>query len=159
MFRPISSTSGALEIAALSSVSSNQSIYQSCTRFLQACSALCKCANWLCQTCTPHHTVAGRSSVSLTHSPFAFPSNCRCGPPFTSYMPGRSIPCTSGIYPHLCTHVLSCILWWWVVPSVVSCATVMNVFIIRRYTVISRYRSFLITAMRTSDLKKKTLLT
>jgi hypothetical protein len=54
---------------------------QRCTRFLHACSALCKCANWLCRTCPPHHTVAGRSSVSLTQSPFAFPSNCRCGPP------------------------------------------------------------------------------
>jgi hypothetical protein len=65
-----------------------------CTRFMYACSALCKCKNWLCRTCTPHHTVAGRSSVSLTQSSFAFPSNCRCGPPLTSYMPGRSIPCT-----------------------------------------------------------------
>jgi hypothetical protein len=65
---------------------------QMCTRFLHVCSALCKCANWICRTCTPHHTVAGRSSVSLTHSPFAFPSNCRCGPPLTSYMPGRAVP-------------------------------------------------------------------
>jgi hypothetical protein len=48
----------------------------------------------VCRTCTPHHTVAGRSSVSLTQSPFAFPSNYRFGPPLTSYMPGRSIPCT-----------------------------------------------------------------
>jgi hypothetical protein len=61
-----------------------------CTRFLHTCSALCKCASWLCRTCTPHHTVAGRSPVS----PFAFPSNCRCGPPLTSYMPGRCIPFT-----------------------------------------------------------------
>jgi hypothetical protein len=38
---------------------------QRCTRFLHACSALCKCANWLCRTCTPHHTVAGKSSVCL----------------------------------------------------------------------------------------------
>jgi hypothetical protein len=43
------------------------------TRFLHACSALCKCANWLCRTCTAHHTVAGRSSVSLTQSPFRLP--------------------------------------------------------------------------------------
>jgi hypothetical protein len=63
---------------------------QRCTGFLHACSALCKCANWLCRTCTPHHAVAGRSC--LTQSPFAFPSNCRCGPPLTSHMPGRSIP-------------------------------------------------------------------
>jgi hypothetical protein len=75
---------------------------QICTRFLHACSALCKCANWLCRTCTPHHTVAGRSSASLTHIPFAFPSNCRCGPPLTSYMPGRSIPCTRA--RHSSTH-------------------------------------------------------
>jgi hypothetical protein len=77
-------------------------IEQMCTRYLHACSALCKCANWLCRTCTPHHTVAGRSSVSLTQSPFAFPSNCRCGTPLTSYMPGRSIPCTSA--RHSSTH-------------------------------------------------------
>jgi hypothetical protein len=75
---------------------------QRCTRFLHPCSALCKCANWLCRTCTPHHTAAGRSSVSLTQSPFAFPSNCRCGPPLTSYMPGRSIPCTRA--QHSSTH-------------------------------------------------------
>jgi hypothetical protein len=56
------------------------------------CSALCKCANWLCQTFTPHHTIAGRSSVSLTQSPFTFPSNCRWGPSLTSYMPGRAVP-------------------------------------------------------------------
>jgi hypothetical protein len=67
-------------------------IEQTCTRFLHACSALCKCANWLCRTCTPHHTAAGRSSVSLTQSPFAFPSNCRRGPPLTSYMAGRDVP-------------------------------------------------------------------
>jgi hypothetical protein len=41
---------------------------QRCTRFLHTCSALCKCVTWLCRTCTPHHTVAGRSSVSLTQS-------------------------------------------------------------------------------------------
>jgi hypothetical protein len=67
-------------------------LIQRCTRFLHACSSLCKCANWLCRTCTLHHTVAGRSSVSLTESPFAFPSNCRCGFPLTSYMPGRAVP-------------------------------------------------------------------
>jgi hypothetical protein len=42
----------------------------------------------------PHHTVAGRSSVSLIQSPFTFPSKCLWGPPITSYLPGRSIPCT-----------------------------------------------------------------
>jgi hypothetical protein len=41
---------------------------QMCTRFLHACSALCKCANWLCRTCNPHHTVAGRSSLSHSES-------------------------------------------------------------------------------------------
>jgi hypothetical protein len=75
---------------------------QMCTRFLHACSALCKCANWLCRTYTPHHTVVGRSSVSLTQNPFAFPSNCRCGPPLTSYMPGLSNPCTRA--RHSTTH-------------------------------------------------------
>jgi hypothetical protein len=75
-------------------VGMTKGVRQRCTRLLHACSALCKCANWLCRTCTPHHTVARRLSVSLTQSPFAFPSNCRCSPPLTSYMPGRSIPCT-----------------------------------------------------------------
>jgi hypothetical protein len=79
---------------------------QRCTRFLHVCSALCKCANWLCRTCIPHHTVAGRSSVSLTQSPFTFPSNCRCGPPLTSYMPGRSIPCTA--QQHTSSHTVRC---------------------------------------------------
>jgi hypothetical protein len=73
-----------------------------CTRFLHACSALCKCAKWQCRTCTPHHNIAGRSSVSLTQSPFAFPSNFRCRPPLTSYMPGRYIPCTRA--RHSSTH-------------------------------------------------------
>jgi hypothetical protein len=86
---------------------------QRCTRLLHACSALCKCENWLCRTCTPHHTVAGRSSVSLTQSPFAFLSNCRCGTPLTSYMPGRAVPSRarhSGTHHrtlcavHLCTN-------------------------------------------------------
>jgi hypothetical protein len=45
-----------------------EDIKEMCTRFLHACSALCKCANWLCRTCTLHHTVAGKSSVSLTQS-------------------------------------------------------------------------------------------
>jgi hypothetical protein len=70
-------------------------LHQRCTRFLHACSALCKRANWLCRTCTPHHTVAGRSSVSLTQS------NSR-GPPLASYMPGRSIQCTRA--RHSITH-------------------------------------------------------
>jgi hypothetical protein len=66
-----------------------KSIEQSGTRFLHACSALCKCANWLCRTCSPHHTVAGRSSVSLRvrspSPPFAdavllSPATCRAVP-------------------------------------------------------------------------------
>jgi hypothetical protein len=56
---------------------------------LQCTVQVCELA---CRTCTTHHTVAGRSSVSLTQSPFAFPSNCRCGPPLTSYMSGRAVP-------------------------------------------------------------------
>jgi hypothetical protein len=96
-------------LASIATSSCRQhALSQMCKRFLHACSALCKCANWLCRTCTPHHTVTGRSSVSLTQSPFAFPSNCRCGPPLTSYMPGRSIPCTaqqhtSSAHCSLCT--------------------------------------------------------
>jgi hypothetical protein len=55
----------------------------------------------------PHHrTVAGRSSVSLTQSPFVFPSICWCGPPLTSYMPGRSIPCTA--QQHTSLHTVRC---------------------------------------------------
>jgi hypothetical protein len=96
------------------------SLHQRCTRFLHACSALCKCANRLCRTCTPHHTVSGISSVSLTQSPFAFPSNCRCDPPLTSYMPGRAVPSRARVHGtaahfiarcarlvHLCTTLTS----------------------------------------------------
>jgi hypothetical protein len=82
-----------------------------CTRFLHACSALCKCANWLFRTYTPHRTVAGRSSVSLTQSPFAFPSNCRCGPPLTSYMPGRAVPSRARVHgtaAHIIAHCAPC---------------------------------------------------
>jgi hypothetical protein len=82
------------------------SLRQRCTRFLHACSALCKCANWLCRTCTPHHTVAGRSSVSLTQRPFAFPSNCRCGPPLTSHIPGQAVP--SRAWQHTSSHTVRC---------------------------------------------------
>jgi hypothetical protein len=78
---------------------------QKCTRFLHACSALCKCANWLCRTCTPHHTVAGISSVSLTQSPFAFPSHCRCGPSLTSYMPGRAVPSRARVHESVSVEI------------------------------------------------------
>jgi hypothetical protein len=33
-----------------------------------------------------------RQVICLTQSPFTFPSNCRCGPPLTSYMLGRAVP-------------------------------------------------------------------
>jgi hypothetical protein len=52
----------------------------------------------------PHHTAAGRSSVSLTQSPFAFPSNCRCGPPLTSYMSGRRFHPVHGTAAHIIAH-------------------------------------------------------
>jgi hypothetical protein len=63
-----------------------------------------------CRTCTPHHTVAGRSSVSLTQSPFAFLSNCRCGPPLTSYMPGRAVPSRARVHTqqHTSSHTVRC---------------------------------------------------
>jgi hypothetical protein len=48
----------------------------------------------------PHHTVAGRSSDSLTQSPFAFPCNCRCGSPLTSYMLGRAVPSLARVQTH-----------------------------------------------------------
>jgi hypothetical protein len=86
-------------------------LHQMCTRFLNACSALCKCANWMCRTCTPHHTVAGRLSVSLTQSPFAFPSNCRCGPPLTSYIQGRAVLSHArmhGTSAHIIAHCALC---------------------------------------------------
>jgi hypothetical protein len=82
---------------------------QRCTRFLHACSALCKCANWLCRTCIPHHTVAGRPSVSLTQSPFALLSNCRCGPPLTSAC--RAVPSRARVHgtaAHIIAHFALC---------------------------------------------------
>jgi hypothetical protein len=88
-----------------------ESLEQMCTRFLHACSALCKCANWLCRTCTPHHTVAGRSSGSLTQSPFPFPSNYRCGPPLTSYMPGRAAPSRARVHGTAVPIIAHCALW------------------------------------------------
>jgi hypothetical protein len=92
-------------------VTTSNYLMQKCTRFLHACSALCKCANWMCRTCTPHHTVAGRSTVSLTQSPFTFPSNCRCGPPLTSYMPGRAVPSRARVHvtaAHIIAHCALC---------------------------------------------------
>jgi hypothetical protein len=91
-------------------------LWQSCTRFLHACSALCKCADWLCRTCTPHHTIAGRSSVSLTESPFAFPSATATtavaalpSPATCQDGPGRSIPCTcASTAAHIIAHCALC---------------------------------------------------
>jgi hypothetical protein len=36
------------------------------------------------RTCTPHHTVAGRSSISLTQSPFPFPSTTAVAHPLSA---------------------------------------------------------------------------
>jgi hypothetical protein len=59
--------------------------------------------NW--RTCTPHHTVAGRSSISLTQSPFPFPSaiaaanpllaTCRAVPLHPYALASRQIICPS----------------------------------------------------------------
>jgi hypothetical protein len=67
---------------------------QRCRRFLHACSGLCKCDNWLCRTCTPHHTVAGRSSVSLTQSLVRLPFKLlmRPSPHQLHAEPGRALP-------------------------------------------------------------------
>jgi hypothetical protein len=42
-------------------------LFQMCTRFLHVCSALCKCANWLCRTSTspPYRS---RQIICLSHS-------------------------------------------------------------------------------------------
>jgi hypothetical protein len=57
------------------------------------------------RTCTPHHTVAGRSSISLTQSPFPFPSataaahplsaTCRAVPLHPYALASRQIICLS----------------------------------------------------------------
>jgi hypothetical protein len=31
------------------------------------------------------------------------------------------------VHPRLCAHGLWCVLWWWLIPPVVSYAVVMNV--------------------------------
>jgi hypothetical protein len=53
------------------------------------------------RTCTPHHTVAGRSSISLTQSPFAFPSATAAAHPL-------SATCRAVTLHHLHACRLSC---------------------------------------------------
>jgi hypothetical protein len=80
------------------------------------------------RTCTPHHTVAGRSSISLTQSPFPFPSataaahplpaTCRAVPlhPYALASlslshagPCRCIICTrAGWAAHIFAHCAMC---------------------------------------------------
>jgi hypothetical protein len=57
-----------------------------CTRFLHACSTLCKCANWLCRTCTPppyrsRQIICLRSpSPPIADAALPSPATCRAGP-------------------------------------------------------------------------------
>jgi hypothetical protein len=100
----------------------------SCTRAMHC--AMCR-LDW--RTCTPHHTVAGRSSISLTQSPFPFPSataaayplsaTCRAVPlhPYAlaigrsslslSHMPGRAVASFARVQAelHTSSHTVRCV--------------------------------------------------
>jgi hypothetical protein len=56
--------------------------------------ALVHCTVQVCtldwRTCTPHHTVAGRSSISLTQSPFPFPAATAAANPLSATC--RAVP-------------------------------------------------------------------
>jgi hypothetical protein len=98
----------------------------SCTRAMHC--GMCR-LDW--RTCTPHHTVAGRSSISLTQSPFPFPSataatnplsaTCRAVPlhPYAlasrqmiclSHMPGRAVASYARVQAelHTSSHTVRC---------------------------------------------------
>jgi hypothetical protein len=86
------------------------SLEQSCTRFLHACSALCKCADWLCRTCTPP-PYRSRQIMCLSHSESVrLPLRNSSGPPLTSYMPGRAVPSLARVQAqqHTSSHTVRC---------------------------------------------------
>jgi hypothetical protein len=96
------------------------------------------------RTCTPHHTVAGRSSISLTQSPFPFPSataaahplsaTCQAVPlhPYAlasrqiiclSHMPGRAVALFACVQAelHTSSHTVRCARLVHLCFSVIQC--------------------------------------
>jgi hypothetical protein len=71
-------------------------LIQSCTIFLHACIALCKCADWLTNLHPPPYR--SRQIIYLSHSESVpLPLHKSSSPCLTSYMPGRAVAslCTS----------------------------------------------------------------